>query len=169
MIQFKLYRKADNNGSREWSVFSDEAAKQEFIDDYLGIEDRYVKIVSKIIRADSIASFKVEFQFLHKLNTDLIGYYSKIDLDAYNEYSKYSFEEIYSITKEALPSYIKLILRENINAIILTDNNIPLFGYINDFESIVYADCVEKELVKEINKNGFIIREFDFSFEVEDE
>jgi hypothetical protein len=167
MIQYKLYRKADNDGPREWSVFSDLATKQEFIKDYLVIEDKYVEIVSQIIRADSLASFKVEFQFLHALNTDLIGYYSEIDLDAYNDYTKYSLEEIYSITKEALPGYIRLILRENINAIILTSKNIPLFGYINDFETIVYADCIDKELINEINKNGFIIREFDFSFEME--
>lgn len=168
MIQYKLFRRADDSKVREWTVFSDLAGRQEFINDYLDVEDKYVDIVSEIIGVDSIDGFKVEFQFLYTINTDLIEYYSKLDLAIYDEYSKYSIEEIYSVTKDALHSYIRLILREDINAIISTSDDIALFGYINDFETIIYSECIENELIEEINKNGFIIREFEFFFEIEE-
>lgn len=139
--------------------------KPQFEHLYFGIERSYIEIINEIIGNHK----KYYFEFDCSLYSEdkLFDFYSKEEILFYKHLINLNCEDKIEINKNQLNQILTFVLREHLNGSIINENEEVLFGYIYDFESLVYSDNITEENIKEINKKGFNLEEFYFSFDFE--
>jgi hypothetical protein len=166
MKQYKLVCYDFNINKKYSHVFSDVSNKKKDLEVYLEKEKKYCDVIFGIISGNN--SFQIDLEYIY--------FAGNVFHDSYNYNEQLIIEEIiekkegskFSVKRNEILTYIKLILREEISAQILnSENGEVLFGYISDFECLVYSDNITEEHIKEINNVGFILEEFYFSFDFE--
>lgn len=148
------------------NVFSDVVDKKKDLEVYLDKEKKYCEIIFGIISVHD--SYYIDLEYIYCEGNVFNESYSKEELSIIEEILKKKEDSKFLVIGNEILTYIKLILREEISAQILNSKNDEvLFGYISDFESLVYSDGITGQQIEEINKKGFIIEEFYFSFDFE--
>jgi hypothetical protein len=166
MKQYKLVCYDFEINKKYSNVFSDVLNKKNDLEVYLEKEKKYCDIIFEIISGND--SYHIDLEYIYCEGNVFHDSYNHDENSIIGEILEKKECSKFLVKSNEILTYIKLILREEVSAQILnSDNDEVLFGYISDFESLVYSDYITEEHIKEINKKGFILEEFYFSFDFE--